>query len=75
MGPQELVSPSLHRETQTGPVPETLFSSYLQIQTMDEAHKPRDSECYHHVQCSSVYGGGISCVSATVGLQETASAV
>jgi hypothetical protein len=38
--------PCPHLKTETDPVSETLFSSYLEFRTMDKVHKPSGSECY-----------------------------
>jgi hypothetical protein len=41
------MSPSSHLKIETDPVSETLFfSSYVEFRTLDEVHKPSDSECY-----------------------------
>jgi hypothetical protein len=40
------MSPFPPLKTETDPVSETLFSSYLEFRTMDKVQKPTHSECY-----------------------------
>jgi hypothetical protein len=37
--------PSPHLRAETGPVSETMFSSYLEIRTMEKVQKPSDCGC------------------------------
>jgi hypothetical protein len=49
-GPNRVsVSLLSHLKTETDPVFETLFSSYLEFQAMDKVHKPSDSGIYFRI--------------------------
>jgi hypothetical protein len=42
----EQAPPFPHLKTETDPVSETLYFSYLEFRTMDRVYKPHYSECY-----------------------------